>query len=165
MSQVTKRRVPGPAWRPGDPVLTVGEIAARIAAIAPDTEATIQRIRHWTREQLLLPVDFYHAGTGKHRRYAETAVYDVALLHVLTSAGFTVSAMRYLVDALTQTRFSVPEWLRGGGQEPLRLYISRSATGRTETGMQPPKEPADLTIVVDLAMLVSRIGGAPEANV
>jgi len=72
----------------------------------------------------MLPVDFHHAGTGKHRRYAADAVYDAALLHVLTSAGFTVSAMRYLVDALTQARFALPEWKE---KDPMGRRIATGA--------------------------------------
>ena len=99
-----------------------------------------------------------HSGTGKHRTYPENAVYEAALLHVLTSAGFTVSAMRYLVDAVTVTRFRLPKWRKKGG--PLYLRISRTGT-RTEGPEILEEEPgppsADLTIVIDLERLFSRI--------
>ena len=107
MAQISKRRVSGPAWHPGDPTLTVGEIAARLAPIAPDTKATIEKIRHWIRELMLLPVGQVHAGTGKHRLYDANAVYDAAILMLTTRAGLNIASMRYLVDALTVARFAL----------------------------------------------------------
>jgi DNA-binding transcriptional MerR regulator len=172
--QHVKRRVGGPSWRPGDPTETVGEIAARLAAISPNFEGTIQRIRHWTREGLMVPADLHHAGTGRHRRYPQTAVFDAAVLHVLTNAGLTTSAVRdlkttsperHLVDALTLVRFSVPKWRQQGG--PLFLTISQSGT-RTEIEVieQQAGTPAedDLTIVINLAKVFSRIIGRGKGD-
>lgn len=168
-----QRRVGGPAWTPGERTLTVGEIAERLAAIAPDIAGTVQKIRHWTREQMLLPVDQLHAGTGKHRRYAADAVYDAALLHVLTGAGLNVSSQRYLVDALTQTRFALEGWklaTQRGAYAPLYLFIWRTVGGvsLTEVSENPHAVPRDcrsfkaddvaFTISVDLARLFSRLG-------
>lgn len=139
--------------------MTVGEIAAQLAPIAPDTEATIQQIRHWTREQMLLPVDFHHAGTGKHRRYDASAIYDAAILLMTTRAGLNIASVRYLVEALTLARFALRKWKKEGG--PLYLHISRSApTDRTEIAIlrkEPPTPAADLTITIDLRKLWSRI--------
>jgi DNA-binding transcriptional MerR regulator len=159
LTKIPQRRVGGPAWRPGDPVVTVGEIARRIAPLTSSTaDQMTEKIRHWTREQIIAPTHL-HSGTGKHRTYPENAVYEAALLHVLTSAGFTVSAMRYLVDAVTHTRLALPKWRKKGG--PLYLRISRTASDRTEGPEILEEEPgspsADLTIVVDLARLFSRI--------
>jgi DNA-binding transcriptional MerR regulator len=139
--------------------VTVGEIARRIAPLTSSTaDQMTEKIRHWTREQMLAPTHL-HSGTGRHRTYPENAVYEAALLHVLTNAGFTVSAMRYLVEAVTQTRLALPEWRKKGG--PLYLRVSRSGpTDRTEVEIleeEPGPPSADLTIVVDLARLFSRI--------
>jgi DNA-binding transcriptional MerR regulator len=168
-----KRRVGGPAWKPGEPTITIGELAERLKPIAPDIAGTVNRIMHWTREQMLLPVDRHHAGTGKHRRYAADAIYDAAILHVTTSAGLKVSSQRYLVDALTMARIALPKWraARGrGGTPPLYLRLSRSADAgeQTEVGIEPSKLEEenfkievkdDFTIIIDLAKLFARIGG------
>jgi hypothetical protein len=86
------------------------------------------------------------------------------LLHVLTDAGFTVSAMRFLIDALTVTRLAVPKWRKAG--EPLYLRIFRSGpTGRTELEIlrkEPGPPAADLTIIIDLAKLFTRVKASPE---
>jgi MerR HTH family regulatory protein len=162
MTHIPQRRVGGPAWSPGEPTVTVGEIARRIAPITSSTaEQMIEKIRHWTREQMLAPAHL-HSGSGRHRTYPENAVYEAALLHVLTSAGFTVSAMRYLVDALTIVRIGLPEWRETGG--PFYLRATRDgSTDRTDvkTLREEPGPPtADLTITIDLARLFARV--SPE---
>jgi len=160
----TERRVGGPA--PERPALTVGEIAQALAPIAPDVAGTIHRIRHWTREGMMLWVDQLHAGTGKHRRYAPDAVYDAAILYVFSAAGMNISSQRHLVDALTMARFALPKWkkARSKGQSPsLYLRIARNGdkAQRTEIDVRadPGKPSEDLTIVVDLAKLFARVGG------
>jgi DNA-binding transcriptional MerR regulator len=165
LTKIPQRRVGGPAWCPGEPVVTVGEIARRIAPLTSSTaDQMTEKIRHWTREQMLAPTHL-HSGTGRHRTYPESAIYEAALLHILTNAGFTVSAMRYLVDALTQVRFALPKWLEKGGG-PFYLLISRSGpTDRTEAEIlwkEPGPPTADLTIVIDLARLLSRISRVKE---
>lgn len=133
-----RRRVGGPAWSPGDPTLSISQIAERLAPIAPDTAGTIQRIRHWTREQMLLPAHQHHAGTGKHRRYSEDAIYDAAILHIFTSAGISVSGSRTLVDALTMARFAIPKWKaeRSKGRTPqCSLVALRTVKGMGTFGV------------------------------
>jgi hypothetical protein len=100
---------------------------------------------------------------GCHRVYDGTsAVYDAALLSLLTGIGFTVSAMRYLKDALRVTHLALPKWK--GGRFYLR--ISRSGpTDRTEIEIlwkEPGPPAADLTIVIDLASLFARIEAKRE---
>jgi hypothetical protein len=161
MTTIPQRRVGGPAWRPGEPVVTVGEIARRIAPITSSTaEQMTEKIRHWTREQMLVPTHL-HSGSGRHRTYPENAVYEAALLHVLTSAGFTVSAMDYLIGAVTTVRFALPQWREQGG--PFYLQISRDGPGRTQwerLWKAPEPLAADLKITIDLARLFARV--SPE---
>jgi len=142
--------------------MTVGEIAARLAPIAPDAGSTISKIRHWAREGMLFPVAQVHAGTGKHRLYSADTVYEAAILLLATRAGLNVASIRYLIDGLTLVKFALPEWKKASGR-PLYLHISRGApTDRTEIEIlheAPGKPTADLTIIIDLAMLFSRIEG------
>jgi hypothetical protein len=136
-----QRRAGGPVqtWKPGDPTLTVSELAEALAPIAPDVAGTVQRIRHWTRERVLFPVDLQHAGAGKHRRYAVDAICDAAILHVLTAFGLPVSGSRMLTDATTFARFAVPKWkaARSKGEAPeLSLLIAVTAKGVIATGIR-----------------------------
>lgn len=170
MAQIPKRRVGGPAWRPGDPTVTVGEIAARLAPIAPDTKATIERIRHWTREQMLLPVDQFHEGTGKHRLYAADDVYSAAILHVLTSFGLTVSAVLPLVNGLTLARLKVSKWKKKRGPFYFKVWMRSPARASAWVSEEEPqledlrvrdeeRKPAELMLCIDLAELWGRIEG------
>jgi DNA-binding transcriptional MerR regulator len=171
MAKDPKKRAVGPAWRPGDPTMTVGEIAARLAPIAPDTEATIQKIRHWAREGIMAPVAQAHEGTGKHRLYAADDLYTSAILYVLTSFGLTITALRPLVDCLTVARSALPKWKKQRG--PLyfkvwRRWPSRGSFWAAERGSfwvdaEPPafkdlkhpiveqeSQPAELLLAIDL---------------
>lgn len=162
----TKTRGPTPTahpWKSGEPTLTVGEIAERLSPIAPDTAATIQRIRHWTREQMLIPIDQHHEGTGKHRRYAENTVYDAAILHAVTSAGLHVATQRYLIDALTLASHQLPLWkeesARRGRPPTLFLTIAKTEDARTEIKISSADNGprGDLTIIIDLGKLFARV--------
>jgi DNA-binding transcriptional MerR regulator len=164
-------------------VVTVSQIAAALAPIVdppaaapvavegamafmepPDIvalqgTALVERIRHWTRERMLLPAGQLHTGRGKHRYYPADAIYEAALLQTLTTAGLSISAWRYLTDALAAVRLSLPAWRRDGG--PLFLLISREGTrDQVEIVQEQPESTADLAIVVNLGRLFARVGGA-----
>ena len=100
-------------------------------------------------------------GTGRSRLYSTDAVFEAAILMLATNAGLNVASTRYLVDGLTMAKFALPGWKKAP-EQPLYLRISREPRGRTEIEIlheEPGKPPADLTIVIDLAMLFSRIEG------
>jgi DNA-binding transcriptional MerR regulator len=154
-----QRRVGGPAWKPGDPTLTVGEIAEALTPIAPDVTSTLHRIRHWFREQMLLPVYQTHAGSGRHRLFSADAVYDAAVLHVLTNLGLPVSGSRALVDGLTFVRFEIAERKAGKGKKNPRLRILSTALGMTMVGVfgegekikeHPSFKVADIVMTIDI---------------
>jgi hypothetical protein len=63
--------------------VTVSEMAERIRRPHEDLRATGDRIRNWTREGLLVPVGEKNPGTGKVRRYPESALMQAALLQVI----------------------------------------------------------------------------------
>jgi DNA-binding transcriptional MerR regulator len=85
--------------------LTAGDIARRIARADDDQQALIERVRHWTREGLIVPI-FYlsdlglHPGTGRYRKYDEEQVYRAAVLNVLAERGVTVGQLRAVKDGL-----------------------------------------------------------------
>jgi DNA-binding transcriptional MerR regulator len=147
--------------------MTIGEMAERLRPIAPDVKATIIRLRHWTMQMMLLPVEKFREGTGKHRLYAANDLYSAALLHTLTEFGLNTSAVRtlvnrHLIDSVTLVRFALPKWRETKG--PLYLVVSRSVT-RTDVEVVPvlPKlAAADLTLIIDLARLFARIEAKRE---
>jgi DNA-binding transcriptional MerR regulator len=130
-----QRRVGGPVWKPGDPTLTVGEIAEALTPIAPDMAGTLHRIRHWIREQMLLPVGRAHAGAGRHRLFSADAIYDAAVLHVLTNVGVPVSGSRALLDGLGLVRFEIAKRKAGKGRKKPHLRILQMASGLATVGV------------------------------
>ena len=75
-----------PTLTAGMPV-TVGQIAKQLRTLASDAAETRERIRHWTREDLLSPIASHHSGTGRHRKYDASSVYDAAILNAVAQAG------------------------------------------------------------------------------
>ena len=70
------------------PTITVSEMAGRIWRLSDNMSKgqLVERIRAWTKEGLLLPVGEKNPGTGRHRRYPQSAVAEAMLLKVLSDA-------------------------------------------------------------------------------
>jgi DNA-binding transcriptional MerR regulator len=113
--------------------LTIRGLAERLTPIAPDTDATVQQIRHWTREGLLLPIqDTLHSGPGVHRVYNDdAAVYEAAILSVVANAGLPISGSKILADAMVQARLEIARRKTGKGRKNPHLIILRTALGAT----------------------------------
>jgi hypothetical protein len=70
---------------------SVSELAQIVAPVASfpkapteaDVELAIRRLRHWTLAGALTPIGEPHSGTGKHRRYDDSAIYSAAVLTAL----------------------------------------------------------------------------------
>jgi hypothetical protein len=159
--------LPGASPEIGAPTLTVGQIVEQLGSLAFDTQAMNERIRHWTREGLLHPVDLHHAGTGKHRRYGPDAVFEAAVLNALATAGLQVVSRPYVKTILTEVRKALKKYrattAAGHKAPPFFLTVSHDLT-------QPGGEPtatlsesavkydsaADVAIVIKLSQLFAR---------
>lgn len=152
----------------GAPTLTVGQIVEQLSAVAPDPAAISERIRHWTREGILVPVDQHHAGTGRHRRYTSDTGYEAAVLNSLANAGLHLVSRPYIQDALRHARAALQKWRQaiGAGHElPLFfLVISHEPTRvgsepivSTHEGVVSPAPAAEIMIVVNLSQLFLRM--------
>jgi DNA-binding transcriptional MerR regulator len=118
--------------RSSPPTVTVGGLAEMLAPIAPDQAAVVQQLRHWTRENLLRPIEHSHGGPGKHREYDKsTAVYDAAFLHLVNALDLPVGGSNILVNALTQVRSEVAKRLAGRGRKKPHLIMARTLAGAT----------------------------------
>src|SRR5271169_5718404 len=71
-------------------MLTVGDIADKIAHSPQDRATVHERLRHWTREGLIPVIGEKRPGAGHHKRYAESSVYIAAILNILANRGVTV---------------------------------------------------------------------------
>ena len=119
-------------------------------------ETAIAKLRHWTREGLLGPIGPRHAGTGNHMAYSPDALYEAAVLDVLTSAGISVAAAHdRLLEAMAAVKRELPRWRQEGG--PLFLVFVRGRQDtetRVEIARKAPKLTTDdLVITVNLAKL------------
>jgi DNA-binding transcriptional MerR regulator len=143
------------------PTLTVGQITEQLATIAPNKVTMRERLRHWTREGLLLPVADHHAGTGNHRRYDPSSVYDAAILHAIASAGLNIASLPYLQTALSKAREARQKWERAEIEGPLFLEIVHKGADVTEILIHEgdPKydAAAALTIVINLAWIFANV--------
>jgi DNA-binding transcriptional MerR regulator len=147
------------------PTVTISGLAAALAPIAPDEPATVQHLRHWTREGMLPPVQHAHSGPGKHRVYAKPdAVYEAAILHLFNDMGLPISGSRILTDALDQVRREIAKRKAGKGKKALRLIIAGGPpTGMTTVRVYGQGEKVvdhrdtTVTIAIDLEKLFAQL--------
>jgi DNA-binding transcriptional MerR regulator len=142
--------------------LTVSDIAARLAPIAPNLHNTVQRLRHWGREGVLRPIESSaHAGPGVHRLYPDAVLYSAAFLCVLTTAGLPVSHSRFLKTIMPRVDAAAAQWhaARQKGQTAkfARLLIGMTATGESRTGELKDLRDAALTLEFDLAKIFAQV--------
>ena len=74
--------------------ITAKEIAESIVGADGDLQPAIERVRHWTREGLLVPVGDRNPGTGRKRFYEDDALVSARVLNVLADFGIGVGVMR-----------------------------------------------------------------------
>jgi hypothetical protein len=86
---------------------TVGQIARALAAEQKHRRPLMERIRHWTREGLIKPVGEKNPGTGRHRRYDENALAQVAVLDALAGLGLQIGGQR---EVLLVAMKSIEKW-------------------------------------------------------
>jgi DNA-binding transcriptional MerR regulator len=152
----------------GSPTLTVGQIVEQLGPVAPDAGAVSERIRHWTREGLILPVDQHHAGTGRHRRYGPDAVYEAAILNALATVGLQLVSRPYIHSALSQVRTALRTWQQAessGRKLPLfYLVISHDMSrigGEPTVSIQEGRvkdiATSEIAIVLNLSQLFVRV--------
>ena len=103
---------------------TVSEIAERIRRPHEDLRIAGDRIRNWTREGLLQPIGEKNPGTGKVRRYPESALIDAALLQVITDC--TGVAAVAAGDLLNEARAIFARMKKAGDLKSAALVISKS---------------------------------------
>jgi hypothetical protein len=165
------KAVPLPVGSPdlGEPTLTVGQIVEQLGPLTPDEAAELsERIRHWTRKGLLVPVDQHHAGTGRHRGYRPATSYEVVVLNALARAGLDLVSRPDIRAALEQATAAFQKWLQAmsAGHKPPLLFLVISHD-RTQVGSEPTVSTheelvhhapaAEIMIAVNLSKLFSRV--------
>jgi MerR HTH family regulatory protein len=148
--------------------LTVGQIVEQLGPITPDAAAAMrERIRHWTREGLLLPVNQHHAGTGRHRRYSPDTSYEAKVLNALANAGLQLVSRPYIQAALSKARAVLQKWRQArsaGHKLPLfflvishDMTLNGEPTASIHEGIVKHDPTAEIVIVVNLSELFLRV--------
>jgi hypothetical protein len=152
----------------GEPTLTVGQIVRQLEPLASDAATMSERIRHWTRLGLLLPVTQHHAGTGKHRGYHDSSGFVVTVLNTLADAGLQVASRPYIQVAMVKTRQALQKWqqARNAGRK-LPLLFLVIVHEKTHKGSEPSvwlregnpnnHPTGELAIVINLSELFSQV--------
>jgi hypothetical protein len=148
----------------GEPTLTVSQIVEQLGPLTPDEAAALsERIRHWTRKGLLLPVDQHHAGTGRHRGYRPATSYEVVVLNALARAGLDLVSRPDIRAALEQATAAFQKWLQAmsAGRKPpllfLRMQVGSEPTVSTHEELVRHAPAAETMIAVNLSKLFSRV--------
>ena len=123
---------------------------------APDRDALIARIRHWTREGLLETVGDLHPGTGRPKGYPWSAVYDAAVLNALADHGVQVGSMYSILYVARDYYYSASadqnNWLVAGTVGP--------QAGRVSLLSEPLVDPeSEISIVLNLERLEKLFSG------
>jgi hypothetical protein len=111
----------------------------------------------------LSPIASHHSGTGKHRKYDASSVYDAAILNAVARAGLHVVTQRYLLEALSAARRARQKWERAKTRGPLFLEISHQAVGGRDPvvaiheGAVRCDPAAGLSIVINLAQIFKEV--------
>ena len=99
--------------------ITVSEIAERLSDDVSQRAALVERLRHWTREGLLVPMGDRNPGTGRHRVYEDSTAFDAAILNALADQGFQVGRQSYFSVAM------------GLIDEAKRFWAEKGRSGKT----------------------------------
>jgi len=143
--------------------LTTGELAEQIRRRDVEAGVLVERIKHWTRLGLLHPIGGRHGGTGRHYRYDELALIDVAVLSALADAGVRIQGME-LLYALARVNHEFTDWDAKGRQSPFFLRLD-SIRGRpfseraieVYTGQMKMAPDAQVSIIINLNQALTRV--------
>jgi hypothetical protein len=116
-------------------LLTVREMAGLVSRTPSEEQATFERIRHWTRERLLVPAGGQHPGTGFKRLYAPSAVQKCRVLNELTDFDVTMRQLQLVSDYMDSTAL---EKFKSAPGEDLFLVVEKIRQKAVEAADGPP---------------------------
>jgi hypothetical protein len=144
--------------------ITVSEIAERIRREDEDLTTVVDRLRNWTKEGLLQPLGKKNPGTGRKRRYPETAIIDALVLSFLTERT-TMTAVKAasIGDFFEKARefwHTTPR-----GEKDQRVFVISFSQEETWAGLSTTKglaalvesKPDEVHIVINLKPLFERL--------
>jgi hypothetical protein len=155
--------------------MTAGDIVERLIPLTRRGSATTlsERVRAWTREKFLVPIEGWGQGPGKHARYDPDVVYLAAVLNMLAERGLQVSQQRKLVGAFSAFN-PLQNWKRSRtkGQDIKLLLIVSQLDGeqisiaiqsdrRLDAPAQLPDD--DFSVVINLGRIWAALEKGGEA--
>jgi hypothetical protein len=157
------------------PLYGVGDLVLLAGVPEPMMPLMSERIRHWTREGLLEPVDTLLTGTGHHRRFGPDAAFNVLVLNVLADFGVQLAAKKKAIEeALDKLRTARKRWERTKAEGPFWLVIrlKRTPVGEfTRATVEAVAgvvvdDPADdsLVLKVNISLILARLERAGRAS-
>ena len=164
---------------PAEPLLTIGEIAARARHLASDPYAFTERARHWAKLGVLRAVDQVGQGSGKHALFPETEAFMAAVANAFAEAGLPPAASRPVADAQGMARQALARWQgekAKGRPRPMFVEIRFYPGGRSALGVHRGRweqnadygdaaEPRPMTsIKIDLGQLFTSVFEATKAS-
>jgi hypothetical protein len=145
---------------------TAGEVAAAIAEPGENIRVIGNRLRTWTVERLLRPVD-EAKGTGYHLRYPARTLIDAAILSQLTKRYglwakkaplFTSQLLDLAVKHAAEPSVPGQTIYLVACADPIRGMIANvQVVGKDRPLVIPPK--ADDAFVINLTRLYTRLRG------
>ena len=86
---------------PEQSTITAGDIVQKLMRISfrGNTGTLMERVRSWTKEKFLVPLEGLGQGPGKHARYHPSVIYLAALLNTFAERGLQISQQRKLFEA------------------------------------------------------------------
>jgi hypothetical protein len=149
------------------PAITVRQIAELLAKPDEQLSTVIDRLRHWTDEDMLSVQGEKNPGTGRARLYEPRALMEAFVLAIISDAvGHPVTAPKF--SALFRIERKTIVWppLRNGKQH--FLVVGHSRAGGAEIGTTTAQGLAyhistsshDALVVIDLLKLESKINSS-----
>ena len=149
--------------------ITAGYIVQKLMGITlrDNTGTLMERVRSWTKEKFLVPLEGLGQGPGKHARYDPAVIYLAALLNTFAERGLQVSQQRKVVEAYAMFE-PLKSWTaakKKGRDLKLVLVISQlegdqinikiQSDYRQEIPIDPPDE--DFWAVLDLGRIWTKL--------
>jgi DNA-binding transcriptional MerR regulator len=139
----------------GTSPVTVGQIAEHLRSLEPDVPASTDRLRYWTEQDLLRPINQKRrTGTGKHRQYDVSTIVDAAVLIVVTKSGLQIAGS-LLRDIVSQARQALQNWNSGDLYLQISYATDPLPTIDIHQGRIPTKPTGRVTIVLNLLQIIS----------
>jgi len=151
------------------PTITVGDIVKRLIPLSrrATTSTLVERVRAWTKEKFLVPIQGWSQGPGRHAHYDPDVVYLAAVLNTLAERGLQVSQQRKLVEAYA-TFNPLRDWklFRAKGQSVKLLLIVSQLDGeqisikkQVERSLHAPADlpDDDFSAVMNLGRIWARL--------